>query len=130
MLVLSPSTPSSGSSPKLVLRPTRPFQAAGTRTEPPVSEPMAAAARPRETETAAPEDDPPGMRATELSKGFDGVPNLGFSPRMEKANSVWLVLPRQTRPARVARASTVASHAEIRSAKAGVPWLVTSPALS
>ena len=130
MLVLRPSTPSSDSRPKLVLRPTRPFQAAGTRTEPPVSEPMAAAARPRETETAAPEDEPPGMRAAASSKGLGGVPIFGFSPRMEKANSVWLVLPRHTSPARVARASTLASLAATRSASAGVPWLVTSPALS
>ena len=130
MLVLRPSTPSSGSSPKLVLRPTRPFQAAGTRTEPPVSEPIAAAARPRERETAAPEDDPPGSRATSSSKGLGGVPVCGFRPRMEKANSLWLVLPRQTRPARVARARTLASPAATRSASTGVPWPVTSPALS
>lgn len=94
-----------------------------------MSEPMAAAS-PRETETAAPEDEPAGRRAVLSSKGLGGVPSCGFSPRMERANSLWLVLPRQTRPARVARTSTRASCAATRSASAGVPWLVTLPALS
>ena len=44
------------------------------RIEPPVSEPMPATQSPAATDTAAPEEDPPGMRATLLSVGFTGVP--------------------------------------------------------
>jgi len=49
--------------PDVVLRPTKSFQAAGFLTEPPVSEPIPAAARPKETEVAAPDDDPPGTHS-------------------------------------------------------------------
>jgi hypothetical protein len=38
----------------------RPQKADGIRTEPPVPDPTATAAMPSETETAAPEDEPPG----------------------------------------------------------------------
>ena len=55
----SGTTPSSESRPGVVLRPTRSFHAEGTRTDPPVSEPIPAAASPNATEVAAPEDDPP-----------------------------------------------------------------------
>ena len=58
----SGNTPSSGIRPTVVFKPVTPQKAAGIRTEPPVSLPMAAAAMPSVTETAAPEDDPPGMR--------------------------------------------------------------------
>ncbi|WP_156396347.1 hypothetical protein [Noviherbaspirillum sp. Root189] len=51
-----------------------PHKAAGMRIEPPVSEPMAATHKPVATETAAPDDEPPGMRATVLSAGLTGVP--------------------------------------------------------
>ena len=44
------------------LKPVRPHNAAGMRTEPPVSDPTAAYAIPSVTETAAPDDEPPGMR--------------------------------------------------------------------
>jgi hypothetical protein len=56
------------------LNPTMPFRAAGIRTDPPVSVPMAAAAMSSVTEIAAPEDEPPGMRPTDRSKTFFGVP--------------------------------------------------------
>ena len=48
--------------------------AAGMRTEPPVSEPMPATAIPSVTETAAPEDEPPGMRPPARSQALSGVP--------------------------------------------------------
>ena len=78
-------TSSRGNRPKLVLKPTSPFQAEGTLTEPPVSEPIAAAANPVDKETAPPEVDPPGRRLVILSNGFEGVPKCGFIPRIEKA---------------------------------------------
>ena len=54
------TTPSRESLPAVVLKPTKSFQAAGIRTEPPVSEPIPAAARPNDTDVAAPDEDPPG----------------------------------------------------------------------
>ena len=44
------------------LNPTSPHSAAGMRTEPPVSVPIATAAMPSATETGAPAEEPPGMR--------------------------------------------------------------------
>ena len=46
----------------LGLKPVSPHSAAGIRTEPPVSEPMAAAAMPSATDTAAPDEEPPDGR--------------------------------------------------------------------
>ena len=40
-----------------------PLKAAGMRTEPPVSVPIATGARPRATATAEPDDEPPGTLA-------------------------------------------------------------------
>ena len=74
------NTPSRGIRPVVVLKPVTPQSAAGMRTEPPVSEPMAAAAMPSVTDTAAPEDEPPGMRPSERSHGFFGVPKCGLMP--------------------------------------------------
>ena len=45
------------------LKPTIPQSAAGIRHEPPVSVPSPAAAMPSVTETTAPDDEPPGIRA-------------------------------------------------------------------
>jgi len=44
-----------------------PHKAAGIRVDPPVSVPMPATAMPSATETAAPEDEPPGIRRLERS---------------------------------------------------------------
>ena len=60
-----------------------PQNAAGMRQEPPVSVPMPAAAMPSVTETAAPDDEPPGTRPTSRSKGFLGVSKWGLMPRPE-----------------------------------------------
>ena len=56
------TTPSAGTRRAVGLKPVSPQSAAGMRMEPPVSVPMAASAMPSVTDTAAPEDDPPGMR--------------------------------------------------------------------
>ena len=77
----SGTTPSSGSAPCVVFSPTRSFQPAGTRTEPAVSEPIAAAARPKATEAAAPDDEPPGASSGSLMLG--GVAVTGLSPSTE-----------------------------------------------
>src|SRR6185437_7118627 len=62
MEVASGYTPSSGIRPQVVFRPAIPQQAAGIRTEPPVSVPRATSASPAATATAEPLEDPPGRR--------------------------------------------------------------------
>ena len=81
---------------RVVLRPTKLFQAAGILTEPPVSEPIEAKLKFFATEIAEPEDDPPGTRLA--SKEFFGVIVFGFNPKPEKANSVIWVLPNGIKP--------------------------------
>ena len=70
----SGSTPAMDTRQALGLKPVSPHSAAGIRTEPPVSEPMAAAAMPSATDTAAPDEEPPGMRPVARSQGLSGVP--------------------------------------------------------
>ena len=55
-------TPSRGMRLWVGLKPTRPHSAAGMRTEPPVSLPIATIACASPTDTAAPDDEPPGIR--------------------------------------------------------------------
>src|SRR5258705_7140969 len=55
------NAPSRGTRAAVGLKPATPHRAAGMRTEPPVSVPSANAAIPSETETAAPEEEPPGI---------------------------------------------------------------------
>src|SRR5690606_19785709 len=76
-------TPSSGIRHREGLKPTSPQSAAGIRTEPAVSEPMATVAMPAATDTAAPEEEPPGMRLR--SWGLPGVPWWRLLPTPEKA---------------------------------------------
>ncbi|KAG0910695.1 hypothetical protein G6F31_021542 [Rhizopus arrhizus] len=64
-----------------------PFNAAGIRTEPPVSDPSAAGARPAAPATPDPLDAPPGMRGACKSQGLRGVPMTGFVPQPPNANS-------------------------------------------
>src|SRR5262249_19602198 len=54
------------------LNPASPHKAAGMRTEPPVSLPIATIAWLSATDTAAPDDEPPGTRLR--SCGLPGVP--------------------------------------------------------
>ena len=58
----SGNAPSVGTRRAVGLKPTMPQSAAGIRHEPPVSVPSAPSAMPSVTDTAAPEDEPPGMR--------------------------------------------------------------------
>ena len=55
------------------------------RTEPPVSDPIAPAAKPNATDAAAPEDEPPGTASGSFL--FGGVPITGFRPKPENAIS-------------------------------------------
>src|SRR5690606_20102073 len=63
-------TPSTGTRCAVGLNPTRPQKAAGIRTDPMVSVPSAATAIPSATDTAAPEEEPPGTRPFSRSQGF------------------------------------------------------------
>ena len=70
----SGTVPAVGTVRAVGLNPTTPHKAAGMRSEPPVSDPSPINAAPVATDTAAPLDEPPGMRATCVSQGFTGVP--------------------------------------------------------
>src|SRR5690606_13727269 len=70
----SGNAPACGTRRAVGLKPTRPQNAEGIRTEPPVSVPMAATDIRSATETPAPEDDPPGIRPVARSQGLLGVP--------------------------------------------------------
>ena len=102
-------TPSTDTRPQVVFRPAIPQQAAGIRTEPPVSVPRATSASPAATATAEPLDDPPGIRRG--SAGFTGVPDHGLIPLADQHSSARLVLPTIRAPARRAAATTAASLA-------------------
>jgi hypothetical protein len=66
--------PVAGTRRAVDLNPTNPHSAAGMRIEPPVSDPNPATHSPAATEAAAPEEEPPGMRASCWSSGLAGVP--------------------------------------------------------
>ena len=67
--------PSRGMRRCVGLKPAIPHRPAGMRTLPRVSEPRPMATIPSATETAAPADEPPGMRPPlARSYGFLGVP--------------------------------------------------------
>jgi hypothetical protein len=128
--VLNGKAPVVGTRCRLGLKPTMPQSAAGIRTEPPVSLPIAISAMPSPTVTAAPDDEPPGMRAR--SHGLPGVPKCGLAPIAPSANSVMLVLATITAPAARSRRTTGASAAAgfASSARILEPARVGSPATS
>jgi hypothetical protein len=65
----------------VVFSPVMPFHAAGMRTEPPVSVPIAQGAIRAATATPEPEDEPPGVRCVLSSQGFHGVPRCWLVPQ-------------------------------------------------
>ena len=87
--------------------PVLPHLAAGWRTEPPVSVPVASGARPAATAAAEPPEEPPGMAAR--SHGLRTGPKNECSLDEPIANSSQLVFPRQTAPAAASFSTTVAS---------------------
>ena len=72
---------SMGIRPRLGLRPTRPHQAAGMRTEPPMSVPSARGTQPAATAAPEPPEDPPGVRL--VSQGLRVIPQSGLSVKLE-----------------------------------------------
>ena len=61
-VVLSGRIPCRLTRSTVVFNPARPQYEAGSRTEPPVSVPMAAGTMPAATATPEPEEEPPGVR--------------------------------------------------------------------
>ena len=68
----SGNTPRRDTRPNVGFSPVIPQWAAGSRIDPPVSDPIAAGAIPVATATADPLLDPPGIRSS--PQGFGGVP--------------------------------------------------------
>jgi hypothetical protein len=96
-----------GSRSNVGFRPTQPQSAAGIRTLPPVSLPVATSARCAATAAAEPPLDPPGMRVT--SRGLRVVPKNGLMVVTPPPSSCVLVLPSITAPAIAMRATVSAS---------------------
>src|SRR5215470_8908589 len=86
-----------GISPGVVRKPTTPQKAAGTRSEPPRSEPWARGPMPVATATAAPPLDPPLVNA--VFHGLRVAPNTAFTVLPPAPNSGVLVLPTMMAPA-------------------------------
>src|SRR6266513_6136567 len=99
----------------VVLSPVRPQNEAGSRTEPPVSVPIAQGASRAATATPEPLLEPPGVRATSGSHGFHGVPMCWLVPQPPIANSTVWVLPMTIIPAAIRRRARVAVVDERRS---------------
>src|SRR5699024_11628073 len=93
MVGSSGAAPCVGQRPKVVLRPNRPLNAAGTRTDPPVSVPMAKAHMPAAVAAAEPELEPPGTRCRSASQGLRGVTRGSDNQMLPRQNSSDLVDP-------------------------------------
>ena len=127
------STPSSGTSPKVGLKPTSAWAAAGFWIEPPVSVPRPRTAKLAFTAVAVPPLDPPGTRST--AYGLSVSPATELRVRVPcPAKSGMLVLPRMTAPAARRRSTAAASSPGIMSMppvavlNPSNPAVVTSPA--
>lgn len=81
---------------------------------PPVSVPIAAAARWAAVAAADPPDDPPATRVG--SAGLRVAPTCGFTVVTPNASSCRLSLPSRTAPASASRVATAASALGTRSA--------------
>src|SRR5258706_16228204 len=95
-------------SPYVVLSPVRPHSAAGMRTDPPVSDPIAAGPMPPATATAEPLDEPPATRCVARSHGFHGAPIGWLRPHPPNANSTICVLPSGIMPPATTPSTAVA----------------------
>ncbi len=105
--------------PIVVLRPVRPHQDAGSRTEPPVSVPIAQGAKPAATATPEPLLDPPGVRCDLAGPtGSTACRRCWLVPQPPIANSTVWVLPstimpgakKRSRQGRGDRRAAVAPH--------------------
>ena len=102
--------------------PVMPQNAAGMRTEPPVSVPSAPRKSPAATPAPLPEEDPPGHVS-----GFQGLRGTGNgfdASGMPIANSIVEVLPMITAPAARSRATTGASCPSPHAGSRTIDWAV------
>jgi hypothetical protein len=106
------------------LNPTTPQNAAGIRTEPPVSLPRPAKPIPVAVATAAPLDEPPAWRAG--SNGFLTSPVQSFSPVAPSAISCMFVFANGSAPAARSRPTAIDSPPKSGNA-ARVPAAVGMP---
>ena len=113
--------------PRCGLMPTRCVHAAGMRTLPAPSEPMAAVTRPAATAAALPPDDPPGV--CRRDQGLRVCPKPGPLVNGHCPSSQVLVLPTMTAPAALSRRTTSASWVAGRTCPS-VPKAVGNPATS
>src|SRR5437868_14789053 len=93
--------------PTVVFSPVRPHHDAGSRTEPPVSLPIAHGASAAATATPEPLLEPPGVRLRLGSQGFHGVPNWVLVPQPPIANCTVWVLPSTIMPCAIKRRANV-----------------------
>src|SRR5439155_18622605 len=110
---------------KLGLRPTSPHQAAGIRTEPPMSLPSASGTQPDATAAPDPPDEPPGVRSG--FQGFRVTPQRGLSVKLEYANSGVVVFPTMIAPAPCRRSTSKALSSGTQCSKAYEPRVVRLP---
>ena len=103
-------------------------QLAGTRIDPPVSEPVPPRHNPAAMAAPVPLEEPPGERVR--SQGLCASPKKALVPEMPAANSFMFVLPSETTPACAMRATTVASALGMRSLKNSEPTVVRTPRVS
>src|SRR5688500_13136049 len=96
--------------PYVGFKPTTPQNAAGCRTDPPVSDPSATGTSRAATAAADPPEEPPGTR--DVSHGLSAGPNAECSFDAPIANSSMLVLPTRAAPFARRRATAVASNGE------------------
>ena len=106
--------------------PTRLHKEAGTRIEPPVSEPSVAGTSPAATEVAPPLVEPPVIRLG--SQALRGWPVCGLWPVMPSANSTMLSRPQSMAPAASSLAITVAVVTGRWPLKMVEPYSLSSPA--
>ncbi len=110
---LSPSHPSRAgcveTRPRLGFIPTSPQQAAGIRSEPPPSEPVAHGTIPDATAAAEPPDEPPGVRVG--SQGLRVTPFAAVAVHGKIISSGTLVMPIGIAPAARSRRTTSPSAA-------------------
>src|SRR5205085_7667486 len=108
--------------PYVGFSPTTPQNAAGCRTEPPVSDPSAAGTMRAATAAADPPDDPPATRVR--SHGLRVTPNAECSVDEPIANSSRFVLPIIVLPALLMRVITVVSYGEMNRPRIFDPHVV------
>ena len=113
--------------PRWGLMPTRWVHAAGMRTLPAPSEPIAAATRPAATAAALPPDEPPGVWSRD--HGLRVCPNAGPLVNGHWPSSQVFVLPTITAPAARSRRTTSAS-AVASGTSPSAPNRVGTPATS